>query len=194
MKNLKSILVGVFLGLLGTGVIWLASSPPRGNPVQLEPAPTPAPIQVFVTGAVNQPGVYHLPAKSRIHDAIQAAGGFTDEANNQALNLAAPLVDGGQIRVPYLDTARESGSPGSQSTTIEGGSNLTTSPLVNINTANREELEMLPGIGSVIADAIISYRESLGEFARIEDVQKVTGIGPAVFGDIKDLITVTDMP
>lgn len=191
---MKSILVGVFLGLLGTGVIWLASSPPRGNPVQLEPAPTPVPIQVFVTGAVNQPGVYHLPAKSRIHDAIQAAGGFTDEANDQALNLAAPLVDGGQILIPYLDTAKESGSPGSQSTTIEGGSNLTTSPLVNINTANREELEMLPGIGSVIADAIISYRESLGEFARIEDVQKVTGIGPAVFGDIKDLITVTDMP
>jgi competence protein ComEA len=194
LKNWRSVLVGVILGLLGSGGIWLVSSPARGNPIQLDPAPTPAPIQVFVTGAIDQPGIYKLPAKSRIHDAIQAAGGFTDQANDQAINLAAPLEDGLQIRVPFLEIAQESGSPQGRGTFTEGASNPATLPLVNINKATREELEKLPGIGSVIAEAIIAYRSTQGEFTRIEEIQKVAGIGPAVFEDIKDQIAVTDLP
>jgi competence protein ComEA len=189
LKSWKSTVLGIILGLLGSAGIWLASSAPRGNPIQLQPAPTAAPIQVHVVGAVNHPGVYRLAAKSRIHDAIQAAGGFTSDANEQAINLVAPLEDGIQIQVPYLKVQQDS-------TLVESADTSTTPAghLININTATCEELEILPGIGSVIAEAIITYRETESQFTRIEDIQKVPGIGPAVYEDIRTLITVTEIP
>jgi len=196
LKSWRSLVLGLVLGLLGSAGIWLASSPPRGTPIQLEPAPTAVPIQVHITGAVHKPGIYQLPAKSRIHDAIQAAGGYTNQANEQAINLAAPLEDGTQIQVP-LKTAQDSPTVGSSSQG-QATTGLTSIPsthnLININTATREDLEILPGIGPVIAGAIIKYRETEGQFTSIEELQKVPGIGPAIFEDIKAYITVTDLP
>ena len=107
MKNWGWVLLGVIFGLAGAGGIWLASSPPRGNPIQLLPPPTPAPIQVHVTGAVASPGVYALPVDSRVRDAIEAAGGFNEDANDLALNLASLLEDGSQVNVPSKTTAAQ---------------------------------------------------------------------------------------
>lgn len=197
MKHWKSAVLGFILGLLGSAGVWLASSPPRGSPIQLQLAPTAAPVQVHVVGAVNHPGVYKLAPKSRIHDAIQAAGGFTSDANEQAINLVAPLEDGTQIQVPSLKAEQDSASVGSNSQTGSTSDPTSTTPtihLININTATCEELEILPGIGAVIAEAIITYRETEGQFSRIEDIQKVPGIGPAVYEDIEALITVAETP
>jgi competence protein ComEA len=192
----RNILLGLMLGFLGSAGLWLASSPPRGNPIPLQPAPTAAPIQVHVIGAVNLPGVYELPAGSRVLDAIQAAGGFTTDANDQALNLAALLEDGLQIRVLSLDSASDSDAVDSGFSEQSSAANiyLSHSQLININTATKEELESLPGIGSVTAEAIILHRNAEGPFTRIEDIQKVPGIGPAIFEDLKPLITVMDNP
>ena len=86
MKTGWWLFLGVVFGLLGGGGIWLASTPPRGNPIELLPPPTEIPIQVYITGEVVSPGVYALPSHSRIQDAIKAAGSLTEEANDQALN------------------------------------------------------------------------------------------------------------
>ena len=97
MKNGWWLVLGVVIGLLGSGGVWLASAPPRGNPIELYPPPTETPIQVYVTGEVNSPGVYALPTESRVQDALEAAGGLTQDADHQALNLATALEDGAQI-------------------------------------------------------------------------------------------------
>src|SRR4030065_1209604 len=101
------IVVGV---LVGGGGLFLVTRPPRGEPVVLLPAPTQAPITVYVSGAVNETGLYSLPARSRGNDAIQIAGGFSGEADTQALNLAKILEDGEQIIVPARSSPAEPGS------------------------------------------------------------------------------------
>jgi competence protein ComEA len=191
VKNVWREALIVVLGLLGTGVILIASSPPRGNPIQLLPPPTPAPIQVHVTGAVNQPGVYTLPVNTRVSDAIQAAGGFTDDANDQAINLAAFLQDGLQIWVPSTIPEQASEyNAGSQDAYRDQRFQSTIGALININTAPQEVLEALPEIGPKTAENIITYRQIEGFFTSIEDIQKVPGIGPATYEAIKDQITV----
>ena len=91
------IIVGV---LLGAGIIFLVTRPPRGEPIILLPAPTQSPITVYVSGAVIKPGLFNVPAGSRVNDVIQAAGGTTDNANIDTLNLARIIEDGEQITVP----------------------------------------------------------------------------------------------
>jgi competence protein ComEA len=198
MKNWWWVLLGVVFGLAGAGGIWLASSPPRGHPIQLLPPPTPLPIQVHVTGAVANPGVYALPSESRLQDAIQAAGGFSAEANSLGLNLAAPLQDGSQVSVPAKMSAPESSQAGGnnqvEAKSEEQPASSNPEVLVNINTATQEELESLPGIGPVTAQKIIEYRETNGPFIGIEDIQKVSGIGPATFEKIRNHITVDESP
>ena len=93
-KTVSLILLSVISGLLGAGILFLASRPPRGNAIRLLPPPTPDAWIVQVSGAVNYPGVYALPAESRVQDAVQAAGGLAAEANLSGINLAAPLKDG----------------------------------------------------------------------------------------------------
>ena len=198
MKNLWSIAFGVVCGLMGAGIIFLVSRPPRGQAVPLLPPPSPAPVVVYVSGAVQQPGVYPLDPGSRVQDAIQTAGGLLPEADTQLLNLAAPLEDGSHIQVPARPpTATPKLTPGLQATSKSGASTplpveiLPTVPgLININTATLEELDTLPGIGPSIAQRIIDYRTTNGLFATIEDIQNVKGIGPVTFEKIKDLITV----
>ena len=176
--------LGILIGLVAAGLLLLIASPPRGEVIRLSPPPTALPLVVDVRGAVSQPGVYELPLGSRLQDALQAAGGALPGADLGGLNLAAPLDDGAAIRVPLQGEAQ---SPPSRS----GSVTIPEAPggLININTASQEELESLPGIGPVLAQQVIEYREANGPFPSIEAIENVPGIGPGIFQKIKDLIT-----
>ena len=162
-------------------------------------------LVVHICGAVSAPGVYELPAGSRIIDAVEAGGGFLPEADEACCNLAEVIVDGCQI---YIMTKTESCADGQtekkagiqtspdsdmQTTDRNVRSNSATAlenGLVNLNTADVAALMTLPGIGESRAKAIISYREQHGAFAQIEDIMKISGIKQAAFSKIKDKITV----
>ena len=162
-------------------------------------------LVVHICGAVSAPGVYELPAGSRIIDVVEAGGGFLPEADEACCNLAEEIVDGCQI---YIMTKTESCADGQtekkagiqtspdsdmQTTDRNVRSNSATAlenGLVNLNTADVAALMTLPGIGESRAKAIISYREQHGAFAQIEDIMKISGIKQAAFSKIKDKITV----
>lgn len=139
---------------------------------------------IHVAGAVKSPGVYKLKEGSRVFDAINAAGGYALNADLNALNLATPLTDGEKVYVPALGEL-----PQSASSSLPGRVSSSTSK-ININTADAQQLESLPGIGPVFAQRIIDYRTSQGRFSNIEDIKNVSGIGEKRFEQLKDLITV----
>ena len=143
-----------------------------------------AEICVYICGAVHEPGVYELPEGSRVHEALEMAGGMTEEAAAYALNLARIAVDGEQIYVPDAEEIQgQSILSGSA-----GGSGY--EKKVNINTASMEELMTLTGIGEAKAESIIRYREENGGFQSIEDLMEIGGIKEGVFEKIKDDITI----
>jgi len=141
-------------------------------------------LVVHVCGAVKSPGVLKLKDGDRIVDAIDKSGGATEEANLDALNLAAKLNDGQKIYVP------KQGEQIPEEATALSDSNSTTSPLININTATADQLDVLPGVGEVLAQRIIDYRKSKGNFSSVEQLRNVEGIGPKKFEQIKDKVTV----
>ncbi|MGD2156038.1 MAG: helix-hairpin-helix domain-containing protein [Anaerolineales bacterium] len=198
MKPWWLLVLGVAFGLLAGGVIWLASAPPRGEAITLLPPPTPASMKIHVSGAVTNPGVYSLSAGSRVQDAIRAAGGISTHGDAEALNLAASLVDGEKVHIPEKSQNLDSSPNTNPSEAPENQPNQpqssTTENLIDINTASQSELEELSGIGPVIAQRIIDYRETSGPFESIEDIQKVSGIGPVTFEKIKNQITVDGKP
>jgi competence protein ComEA len=198
-RDLWILAFGVVIGLCAAGVLYMISGHPRGQPVQLLPPPTPAPIMVSISGGVSQPGLYALPIDSRVQDAIQAAGGLVPEANGITLNLAARLEDGDQLIIPTLAPTRspvaqiEAGGVRAQATPPAGlptSSSSIQTTLININTASLEELDSLPGIGPATAQKIIDYRTTSGPFETIESIIEVDGIGPVTYARIKDLISV----
>lgn len=192
MKNLWGVLLGLAGGLLGAGLIFLVTRTPIGEPVELLPPAEPMPVLVHVAGAVAAPGVYSLPAGSRVQDAVQAAGGSLAEARLDTLNLAALLEDGQRVWVPSIAPTPEpetSSAERSQTIVLPAATPSSQNPL-NINTASAAELESLPKIGPVIAQAIVDYRQANGSFSAIEQIVEVKGIGPAIFEAIKELITV----
>ena len=138
---------------------------------------SPAEICVYVCGAVNAPGVYTLPAGSRVYEAVRMAGGLSDEADERAVNQAEILTDGRQVTIPTKTEVlkEEEGAAGGP---------------VNINTAGVSELMRLSGVGESRAKDIIAYRKEHGAFSVPEDIMKVPGIKEAVFEKIKDDITV----
>ncbi|MBM7868345.1 ComEA family DNA-binding protein [Heliobacterium gestii] len=160
-------------------------------------------IAIHVTGAVSKPGVYRLPAGSRVEDAIRLAEALP-EADVEGMNRAAPLTDGRQIVVPFRqgDGGRSGGSnessgTGSAKSKASSGANAGTGAtsrqggsLININQADAAELDRLPGVGPSTAQKIIQYRETKGAFQRAEDLQNVPGIGPKKYADLKEMITV----
>ncbi len=131
-------------------------------------------VTVHVAGAVKRPGVYRLDAGSRVHEAIDAAGGPTAEADTDRVNLAAPLVDGAQVRLP------EFGEISADWSDTEGP--------VNINSADAATLEGLPGIGPSLARAIIDERERSGPFEGVDDLDRVSGLGPVRIDALRDLV------
>lgn len=141
---------------------------------------TPAGICVYVCGEVEAPGVYELDAEARIGEAVEAAGGMTEEAADSWLNLAERMTDGQKIEVPSKKQAEELKE---QAVVQESG-------LVNLNTATAEQLTTLRGIGESKAEDILNYREQHGGFRTIEDLMQIPGIKERVFEKIKDQITV----
>lgn len=137
-------------------------------------------IVVYVSGAVNQSGIVTIAAGGRVNDAVVAAGGFTEDANEWAINLAAVVADGEHIHIPAQG---EEVATATESATAESG-------LVNINSASADELETIPGVGPVTAAAIIEWRETNGPFTSIEQLMEVSGIGERTLERLRDHVTV----
>ena len=149
---------------------------------------SPAQVRVYVKGAVAVPGVYTLDPGSRIADALAAAGGVTGEANLEGVNLALRVKDEAEYYIPRLGESPTSASgllPAQAETQAYSGG------LIDLNLASMELLDTLPGIGPALAGAIISYREDVGFFQSVEEIQEVPRIGPVTFSNIRDLVTVS---
>ncbi len=201
----------VILGLLvviaaALGGWWALRSPPEPDPAEILPRAATVEIPITTTtaetgrilvdvvGAVASPGVHELLEGSRIVDAVAAAGGLTEEADRMRLNFAEQLSDGARLYVPTLND--EEGlvvvsRPVSASTGSSHGSGVADgSGLVNVNTASAQELEHLPGVGPALAAAIVEYRLLRGPFASIDQLDDVSGIGPAKLEQIRSMATV----
>ena len=146
---------------------------------------------VHICGAVAAPGVYEMPEGSRVYQAVEAAGGFLSQADEGYLNLAAPVHDGMKITVYTREEAKTAPAPEALSEGLSGKvEGKESGAKVNINTAGKEELMTLKGIGETRAQAIITYREGHGPFQRIEDIMLVPGIKEGAFQKIKEEITI----
>jgi competence protein ComEA len=195
MEWLERYRVGLFLAVVAvvlTGLVAFRLLKPTPGPLRMETVtpppspspeatPTPRPLRVYVSGAVQVPDVYALPPDSIVKDALTAAGGPAAEADLDRINLASPLTDGQHVYVPHLGEDDPPVEPPSG----QGPGSLQ----VNINTADAAALETLPGIGPTIAGRIIDYRQTNGPFNRVEEIMDVSGIGPATFEKIQDLIS-----
>ena len=133
-------------------------------------------LYVHVVGEVQSPGMYQLPIGARLVDAVFAAGGLTEDADNASVNLARELTDGEQIIV--FSVSQEGEAAGT-----------TASGLVSLNRAGDKELEALPGIGPALAGRIVAWREANGGFKSVEDLLKVSGIGESLLSGVIDLVT-----
>ncbi len=156
------------------------------------PTATPAPLRVYVSGAVQKPGVYRLPPDSLVVDAIDAAGGELDDADLVAINLAHPLSDGEQIYVPTQEetsgpppTTRTDSASLAGSSSPANGDDALAGP-IDLNTATQEELESLPGIGPAMAQRIIEGRP----YSSVDDLLRVKGIGEAKLAKIRPYVEV----
>lgn len=161
----------------GAGFVAWRSRPvvdPVAPPSVAQPSPTPDVIVVAVMGRVERPGLVEVPAGARVADAIAAAGGVLPDTDLSTLNLARKLVDGELITV---------GLPEATGGAATGGR-------VNLNTATAAELEELPGVGPVLAQRIIAYREKNGGFRSVEELKEVPGIGEATFAELEPRVTV----
>ena len=147
-------------------------------------------VLVHICGEVQTPGVYELTADSRICDVLLLAGGFTADADTEAVNMAAGIEDGMQIVIPAETDRTQEMTGNSFYRTGETAAGKTESQPVNINTADKETLMSLPGIGAGKAEAVIAYREAGGVFKDIKDIMLVDGIKEGVYAKIKDKICV----
>lgn len=218
-KRIKVVVAGCFLLVCGT--VWLGmhgknrqmreivqvkqEEQSNNEEMQTQPLFTPEPENetaetvptepmryVHVCGAVENEGVYGLPAGSRVIDGIKAAGGFCEGADSAYHNLAAILTDGQKVYVPTTEETKalsveERVKGNGTASHGEAGAGAQKRP-VNINTADTEELMTLSGIGKSKAEAILRYREKVGPFQKIEEIKNVSGIGDAMFEQIKDSI------
>ncbi|MCR5742108.1 MAG: helix-hairpin-helix domain-containing protein [Lachnospiraceae bacterium] len=189
MKRLVFILSAVMLGLAGCagdgdtflfdGKYYESTTVEESETEsETEVLTNPAMCFVYVCGAVVNPGVYELEDGSRVYQAIELAGGMTEDAASAAINLVEPIRDGQQIYVPTQKEVDEGWTNDSASST-----------LININTATKEQLMTLPGIGETKALSIIAYREQNGDFISIEDIMKVSGIKESAYLNLKNYIT-----
>ncbi|PKN91776.1 MAG: competence protein ComEA [Chloroflexi bacterium HGW-Chloroflexi-6] len=191
MKRAIDVIAGILVGLLAAAALFLSARAPAGQAVQLLPTVSPEPMVIYVIGAVERPGVYVLPADSRVLDAVEAAGGFSEFALLDEVNVATRLSDGQKLEIP---ASGEVATPAF----VIGSSGLFETPTpvpgdpVNINTADLALLDSLPGIGPTTAQRIIDYRETNGLFQIVDDLLKVPGIGSTTLEELRPLITVGD--
>lgn len=176
------VMVMILLGRSRPAAIYI-TPPPTSE--YLSPTDPPSTVRVYISGEVRQPDVYELPAGAIMRDVVDAAGGFTEEAGRDLVNLAQPVSDGMHIHVPAEGSVVV---PAVRSAT--GLPTGEVAGIVNINTASLEELDGLPGVGPDTAQKIINYRLENGPFLTIEDIINVSGIGPAKFEAMKAFISV----
>jgi competence protein ComEA len=195
------ILFGLLMGLFVTGAILLVARPIQGTPITLQSAPlptstfppantpTPSPILVQIEGEVLSPGVYTLSKDSRLDDLIQSAGGLTDNADQGRINLVIILQDGDFYYIPAVEETIPETAANSPDNLQTTDGNSIQYPL-NLNLANQEELESLPGIGPSKASDIISYRDAHGPFESVDDLVNITGIGQNTVDSLRDYLIV----
>jgi competence protein ComEA len=168
-----------------------AESTPLASQQGVGPSPIVETIIVYVSGAVNKPGVYTLGVASRVADAVKMAGGLRPEADMERINLAARITDEEHISIP--EKGAPTAIPGSTPARPTTRASATVTPphvMININTATASELESLPGIGPTLAARIVEYRAANGRFNTIEELTRVPGIKSALFANIRDHVTV----
>ncbi|HHY36018.1 MAG TPA: hypothetical protein GX510_10405 [Firmicutes bacterium] len=155
-------------------------------------AEPPTEIVVHVAGAVKNPGVYKLKEGQRVYEAVEMAGGARQDAALDSVNLAQVLFDGEKVYIPSkAELSSGGGLPGATGLSGTGGTTRLQNPFpVNINTADASLLDVVPGIGPSIAQAIITYRRENGPFKTIEDLVNVPGIGPKTLSKIAPFLTV----
>ena len=174
-----------------TPVVTQGEPSPSVSPASTEP-PCDNLIFVYIVGEIKKPDVYEIPSESILKDLVNLAGGVTDKADLEAVNLASKLSGGMMIKIPAKGASDKSwliDSGVAQPGTISSG-DIMSGVKVNINTATAAELCALPGIGESTALKIISYRTEHGKFASIDEIKKVNGIKDAKFSEIKDYITI----
>ena len=195
---LAAVILAVWMVMRAQSVSY--SEPPQ-TPTWSEPptqASTPPPVwKIHVMGAVAQPGVVTVPANARVIDAIQAAGGFTGDADPADLNLAAVLVDGSQIIIgtsqdPQGEVRQGTGGGSSGAGTAAGPltGSVATGSTINLNQAAEAQLQTIPGVGPVTAAAILTWREKNGGFTSVAQLQEVNGIGAKTFAQIEPYVSV----
>ena len=184
-----------------SGAVWLVRTPPPATEASLPRATsttlgagappatallpsTQAVVLVHVAGAVVEPGVYELSGDARVRDAIVAAGGPTETADRNALNLAAVVGDGVKVYVPSVGEV----VPPSLIAPASPVSGQPSAP-IDVNVATAAELEALPGVGPATAAAIVTERERNGPFVGVDDLDRVSGIGPAKLDALRGLVT-----
>ena len=145
-------------------------------------------ICVFVCGAVNSEGVYELPERSRVIDAVEAAGGYSDDADTAYVNQAEYVYDTQRVEIPTKEEAEmlreyDSSGPGAEESSQSDGR-------IDLNTADKQALMTLPGIGESKADRILEYRQIHGRFSSTEELMNVSGIGSGVYEKLKDYVTI----
>jgi competence protein ComEA len=145
-------------------------------------------VVVHVVGAVTRPGVLQLRSGARVVDAIKAAGGASTDADLARLNLAAPVNDGERIAVPTIDGSTPPLAGGATSGSSANAGEPPAGAPVNVNTADAEQLDALPGIGPATAAAIVADRDANGPFATVDDLSRVRGIGPAKLEQLRPLV------
>lgn len=173
------LLVGIGCAVLVAALGQRGSVVVRQTPVPSAAAPVGGALFVHILGAVTRPGLYELQDGDRAIDAIAAAGGFLETADQAQLNLARFVTDGEQIIVPMVGET-PAGPPGA---TADGR--------VNLNTADVTALDTLPRVGPALADRIIAWRETNGSFTAVEDLLNVAGIGDRTLEGLRDLVTVS---
>ncbi|GAA4526766.1 ComEA family DNA-binding protein [Brachybacterium paraconglomeratum] len=185
-----------------------AAAPASPSPEDAPPADGEAPaadgespaagaeLVVHVSGAVATPGVVRLPAGARVDDALEAAGGPTEDADLSAVNLARPVGDGEQIHLPVPGEEPRAGDPGAaapgdaETGEAPAAGSSGASGVINLNTASAAELEELPSVGPAIAQRIIEHREKNGPFRSVDGLLEVSGIGPSTLEKIRDRATI----
>ena len=164
----------------------LAAEPATTGPATTGPATTEPPaVVVHVAGRVSAPGLVTLPGGSRVADAVEAAGGATEDADLDRVNLARPLVDGEQVLVP---APGQDVAPPAGTAAPPGGPGGASSGPLDLNTATAADLDALPGVGEVLAARIVAWREENGRFSSVDELGEVQGIGPKVLDGVRDLV------
>ncbi len=197
---IAALVVAVLLSAMsqqGSAVSLPTAAASSGAPAGVSSGAAAGPeLMVHVLGAVRTPGLVSLAPGSRVIDAVAASGGLTDDADPGAVNLARPLADGEQLRIPKVGEAPPAasadgsggGSGGGSGT--GGGSGGSVGALINLNTATQADLETLPRIGPALAQRILDWRTANGRFTAPTDLLQITGIGEKIFDALKDKVTV----